>query len=928
MLPELYFSEDEGNVRGDTAASQGPNDDQDVSLFNNSAIPRDIRAEVFKYYSSFDDSSPAVYKGDILFPEPTEQCMSFFEECLLSRHSRGVTIRQYNVLRASLEAYANACGGPVPDLVRLYPSGEAFVKAVENYRRKIVQDQKWNKAKIKLKGIEHCGYFIDLLDSADDMIADGGGVSELKPFAQKRDRSGARLFSHPLNCNGIEEHEAHLLPGVPPCYVSIYCDATVVSGSGSQDCTVLRMRIENGNGKESDWKDIGLIPKLDLNNLKSPKAHHTSLRMELFQRFMFLVFRKTAALSYDETRKKGYQIRLFSIICDQPQERQFLSLFRSVKTDRICSHCRFSFKTGSGYGEIRDPVRTVSAQLDAAILERMKDAGWKELPSPRWKLMRTYSNTYRNRLLRELKDYLGNESAHQMPPALAVLPGMLKCPGSLYYLPGFDRLHVLDLGITRLYLDKLYEMLDDISIRGSNYRGTLIDIANNRISALSPSSGVRALRPFISSSKESRANFTGKQVRSVVPFLWFAVIGLNSRDVPDNDPIYITALMLDFFYSVVCGVNKESSYSLMTEEDISVIGVCADQLVKMFEKLIGPSANTKLNRVQAHCAENFRRFGPPSVTDTAHNESLHKGIKGSYKSTNRRQRLISQQILKINLAAELLRESGTSRTETTGHLKFPSNSPLRTSELNAFIPSNFQTRQAIIEQETSAKYIAESLLKAQREKKANSDIQDFYVALSTGCKAGHSNNLFDVLHKATIAANIEWIRQEEVYIRQTIYAGSNFANWGARHDSIYFKSDFENVVCNLQSDLHIGMLFMLLRLHKSTINEERRPPHVAVVIKMENISPQIGNKRIVEDFKFKRLCFQRDQDDVKLTVVPFHKIVRRVEVVPDIYYYMKSPIRSNLNQFELPTYYYADTPEKRLDSKFFVVKHHKLTVTN
>ena len=107
--------------------------------------------------------------------------------------------------------------------------------------------------------------------------------------------------------------------------------------------------------------------------------------------------------------------------------------------------------------------------------------------TPRWRRLLHASEGYIQHTKRFLNSYLQQESAKAFPPALALLPGIGTPPYSLYRLTGFDRLHVMDLGIIRKY----YGHLNDIFEQTENYCGgipksTIIAICNGRMKDLPP----------------------------------------------------------------------------------------------------------------------------------------------------------------------------------------------------------------------------------------------------------------------------------------------------------------------------------------------------------------------------------------------------------------------------------------------------------
>jgi len=163
-------------------------------------------------------------------------------------------------------------------------------------------------------------------------------------------------------------------------------------------------------------------------------------RSAIFQRVLYLVFRSAIAASHVGvkvrlgTRELLCFPRMLLYICDLPEEKGLLCL-KGGKTAKPCSMCTVQHALATAPealdAENRDPVIVLGDQTEATGL-RLR----KERPSRRLMLERKHS-------------------AHSVMPSLAGMAGLSTAPFHMYKMIGFDVLHVLDLGVTRMLVHRL-----------------------------------------------------------------------------------------------------------------------------------------------------------------------------------------------------------------------------------------------------------------------------------------------------------------------------------------------------------------------------------------------------------------------------------------------------------------------------------------
>lgn len=146
----------------------------------------------------------------------------------------------------------------------------------------------------------------------------------------------------------------------------------------------------------------------------------------------------------------------------------------------------------------------------------------------------------------EAKARLQQQSASEYPPALAAFNGRGTPPFNLYRCVGFDRLHVLDLGLVRMIPDLAFKIFKKRDYNKSKLsKSVLVGIANQRIADLPRSACISRKPPFRLDAGELQAGMSGKVRREQAGFMWYSLMGLKPDTAPDDDKLLHAALFVD-----------------------------------------------------------------------------------------------------------------------------------------------------------------------------------------------------------------------------------------------------------------------------------------------------------------------------------------------------------------------------------------------
>ena len=295
---------------------------------------------------------------------------------------------------------------------------------------------------------------------------------------------------------------------------------------------------------------------------------------------------------------------------------------RQEVADRECEGCRYVegentetesdaeeeclFEATIGTDAIRSAIRTVEAQLELSSPQQFIDPELKA----------------------ECKNLLRDESAKELPSCVAAFPSMTAGPCLLFKCVQLDALHALDLGPVRDFCDKAYVVfLKRSRLEGVRSKASMVKEANLCIHDLPKIAHVSKRSPFNSTEGERKSGMTGKQRRELAPFLWFAAMALDSHFCPDEDELFITALMVDRVYAELKGVNKSSEEMKWTERRIEKIQTLCQETFSKFRKVFDVPINTKMHRSMNLVKGQVVNYGSIALGDASENETLHLGLK-------------------------------------------------------------------------------------------------------------------------------------------------------------------------------------------------------------------------------------------------------------------------------------------------------------
>lgn len=279
------------------------------------------------------------------------------------------------------------------------------------------------------------------------------------------------------------------------CHVVIvdFCSAGVtLVKTGTQGDTFLRvlfMKLYTEN-----WFKTGIESTDRAIPSGIPDERRRQLRLQLLQRFIFITFKELIRASYDGFVIDGctYIQRISMFVEDQHEERMVLALKR-LDSDMHCTHCilqsrhrnvqklpqslpisSFSDEDTTRQTRSRVSIRNQFGQL-CTIHHKQR----YHTVTVRYQISAAIDNIHRtipSSELADVKNHLIGYCVHEFPPALSSFECLGFHPCNVYRIVSFDKLQLMDLGITRqlCYL-KNTVLRRDYSITLSS----LISIANS-----------------------------------------------------------------------------------------------------------------------------------------------------------------------------------------------------------------------------------------------------------------------------------------------------------------------------------------------------------------------------------------------------------------------------------------------------------------
>ena len=127
------------------------------------------------------------------------------------------------------------------------------------------------------------------------------------------------------------------------------------------------------------------------------------------------------------------------------------------------------------------------------------------------------------------------------------------------------------------------------------------------------------------------------------------------------------------------------------------------------------------------------------------------------------------------------------------------------------------------------------------------------------------------VNAAKIQAKLEW--QKEVRASQPLCAGENVCNSGLRYDAVVYNAS------EASGNLHRGIMQAL-----SASRSLRAPGALALIARFESVNPQIGNRKIGEEFRIPRHCFMQSPNGKRrLDGTYALQILREAAMAPDLW---------------------------------------------
>lgn len=258
------------------------------------------------------------------------------------------------------------------------------------------------------------------------------------------------------------------------------------------------------------WMTVAYIPLVRIQVEKAAKERSRLRRCGIPQRVLYVCMRTAMAASrFDaELRVNGRQLMAFPrdllYECDQPEERAVLCLMAG-QCQRPCSLCDVQVDVAGASEALnaadRDVVETLERQLEAS------------------------GQRQHGRQQARREDLEAVDSLTGFVPALAAMESLSTSPYLLYKMIGFDALHVLDLGVTRLLVQWLVEVFPKICKGDMPLAGTEAAsrrVCNKRLKHLGRlSKACRTPPGFLVKYDEPQSVYTGKHQREGVSTMAF-----------------------------------------------------------------------------------------------------------------------------------------------------------------------------------------------------------------------------------------------------------------------------------------------------------------------------------------------------------------------------------------------------------------------
>ena len=204
-----------------------------------------------EFYNQYGDHSQSLYV-EVPEQEPVFATLSRTSKlvimfCLENQLTRGEIKAQYNLMYSVEQG-----NGPVKrELSNDFVRAGLFLTYVQRFRKSEVRKQRWRKALILSNaGTNETGVFRSTLELLRLKLQENGGLSSLIQFSLS-ESGNERIFSCPSDSIAMEYYGANLPVTAPIVCIDVFCDGTVLSSTGSQSASLLRVRFSNMKSEQN-----------------------------------------------------------------------------------------------------------------------------------------------------------------------------------------------------------------------------------------------------------------------------------------------------------------------------------------------------------------------------------------------------------------------------------------------------------------------------------------------------------------------------------------------------------------------------------------------------------------------------------------------------------------------------------------------------
>lgn len=204
-----------------------------------------------------------------------------------------------------------------------FPTLDFFVSYCFRLTRVRLLDKSWERAIIVLPNCQenHSSFYLCPLLLFSRLISDDGMQISVISFWNRVSSNRDRIYSS-LWDTCIHESLVKTVGNV--VLVGFYSDGARISESWTQYATSLRIRFSNLHSHNERWFTIGMAPNLLAILTSLPDERRRQFKMQLYQRYIFLLFGPLISVSCSVTAVNG--VTLFSfmaiVVVDQPEGRR------------------------------------------------------------------------------------------------------------------------------------------------------------------------------------------------------------------------------------------------------------------------------------------------------------------------------------------------------------------------------------------------------------------------------------------------------------------------------------------------------------------------------------------------------------------------------------------------------------------------------